>query len=161
MTKNTENTNLKLSEENKEKILSDIEQGSVVLIKINNVEGGHASVNVGTFLTGTSESRHENLSEKALSIFTNAIGSMVSRELDEMIGKAVQRSIQADPKLARIFEPKLPEEMLNIFDSAESFDDAIAQMSESGIDAECDCPNCTEERKQEAEDIEKGNIPVH
>ena len=74
---------------------------------------------VGTFLTGTNEDRENDLQHQALSFFTNAISAMLDEGLNGgLSGAAVTKAIQANPKLARIFEPSLPEEMLKIFDTA-------------------------------------------
>lgn len=144
---------LEITEENKAQLIAGIKSGTAIVINVVNVAGGNAEIEIGTFFTGTAEQREHDLQHRAISSFTAALSEMLGEGLDGgLSGSAVTRSIKQDPKLCRIFEPSLPEEMLTIFDNAESYGDAMKQLRDSALNVECNCPECTKEREQKAEE---------
>lgn len=144
---------LKMTEENKAALIAGIENGSAIVINVVSVAGGSAEFQVGSFLTGTVEQRENDLQHQALTVFTNALTQMIQEGMDGgLTGAAVTKTIRANPKLARILEPGLPEEMLKIFDTATKYEEAMEMLRESSLNVDCDCPECTKEREQKAEE---------
>jgi len=150
--KMTNKTNFSLTEENKSNLLKEIAEGSVIVINIKDVEGGSSELSVGTFLTGTKEEREEDINQRALSIFTNAMSRRIAMAVNTFLpNECLTDVVKADPKFVRILEPNLPEEALKVFDEAESFEAAIKVIQERNLipEGECDCPACS--AKDEAE----------
>lgn len=144
---------LEMTKENKAQLIAGIESGSAIVINVVSVAGGSAEFQIGSFLTGTEEERSNDLQHQALTVFTNSLTRMINEGMDGgLTGAAVTQTIKANTKLARILEPGLPEEALTIFDNAESYGDAMKQLRDSALNVECNCPECTKEREQKAEE---------
>lgn len=146
---------LEMTEETKAQLIAGIESGSAIVINIVSVAGGSAEYQIASFLTGTEEERSSDIQHQALTVFTNCLYRILHEAMNGgLTGAAVTQTIKANTKLARILEPCLPEEMLTIFDNAESYDDAMMQLRDSAIGVECKCKDCTKEREQKAEGSE-------